>query len=142
MTIKTRFQLGEEFPHEGFVQAAINRHFSSLGFVAEEKGYPDLRCTHQVTKEQWHIEAKGETVDVGLDIRTGLGQLLQGMTNESIKYALAVPETDKFLKQLRRVPGWARQRLNLHWIIVRADGSMRIVSPDETALVEPVARLE
>ncbi len=131
MTINAQFKLGEEFPHEGFVQAAVNRHFSNLGFVSEEGGYADLRCTQPITKEQWHIEANGATTAVGLDFRTGLGQLLQGMTIDSIKYAIAVPETDKFLKQLRRVPGWARQRLNLHWIVVRDDGSIRIVTPKE-----------
>jgi hypothetical protein len=68
------FPLGVEFPREGFVQGAVERHFASCTRVTV--GHADFACTDDAGR-RWLIEAKGETTDVGLDFRTGLGQLLQ-----------------------------------------------------------------
>ncbi len=64
---------GSEFPHEHFVQKAIEAHFDHLGFTRDAKGHCDLVVFHPQTKDRWIIEAKGETSDTGLDFRTGLG---------------------------------------------------------------------
>src|SRR5436309_15921785 len=67
------YQLGDEFPREGFVQAALEQHFAACERV--EAGWADLACVDE-NGVRWVIEAKGETSDTGLDFRTGLGQLL------------------------------------------------------------------
>jgi hypothetical protein len=132
MTASTcNFPLGNEFPREGFVQHAVKCHFDALGFVSEVSGQVDYCCAQPTTHERWHIEAKGATSQIGLDFRTGLGQLIQGMSNEATKYAIAFPASDAFLKQARRIAPWVRMKLNLHWLIVHPDGAVRIVLPTQ-----------
>ncbi len=126
------FPLGIEFPNEGFVQASIEAHFSGLGFVPMKSGHADFACIHPDSGECWRIEAKGATKAVGLDFRTGLGQILQGMTDDSIKYAMAVPDTDQFLRQAALVGEWVRKRLGLHFLIINAHGNVRTVDPSST----------
>jgi hypothetical protein len=126
------YKLGDKFPYEGFVQTAIEKHFRNLGFVVEVDTHADLVCADSKTGERWVVEAKGVTSEVGLDFRTGLGQLLQRMTDSSVKYGMAVPEVDRFLNQCRLVGDWARKQLGLHWLVVSQDGVVRAVAPDET----------
>lgn len=125
------FKLGTEFPHEGFVQSAIEVHFSSLGFALDTNTLVDLSCAHSLTGERWVIEAKGVTSDVGLDFRTGLGQLVQRMSDASTKYGIAIPEEQRFLKQCGSVSTWVRQQLGLYWIVVSRDGTVRMIAPTE-----------
>src|SRR5262245_49209241 len=126
------YPLGIDYPREGFVQNAIISHFCHEGYVAEVCGRTDYSCTHPASKVHWHIEAKGETSQIGLDFRTGLGQLIQGISNVEFKYALAFPATDAFLRQAQRVAPWVRERLNLHWAIVQPDGTLRIIAPTDS----------
>ncbi len=130
----TSYKLGTEFPHEGFVQRAIDTHFQSLGFVMGSKGHVDLVCDHPTTRERWIIEAKGETSDVGLDFRTGLGQLIQAMDEDAAKYGMAIPDTPKFRFQLSKVPTRVRQVLGLHWVLVAESGAVQVLH--HTELVE------
>ena len=125
------FKRGIEFPNEGFVQKSIETHFFDSGFQPVDAGYTDLSCSHPETGEEWHIEAKGLTSSVGLDFRTGLGQLVQGMTDESVKYGLAVPNIPQYEIQCSRVRPWVRQRLGLHWILVNSDGNIRVIGPED-----------
>jgi len=118
--------LGDQFPREGFVQAAIERHFSACERF--EAGYADLACVDEAG-QRWVVEAKGETSDTGLDFRTGLGQLIQGMGDPEARYALAMPDTPKFAGQRQRVPEWVREALSLHWILVSEDGELTIADP-------------
>jgi len=127
----TGYHFPAEFPREAFVQKALERHFESLGFQLERHESVDLVCHSDELKEHWVIEAKGETSQVGLDFRTGLGQLFQHMSSPSILYGIAIPETPRFLLQCRCVSEWVRRAIHLHWLIVHSDGSIRIVSPDE-----------
>jgi hypothetical protein len=79
--------------------------------------------------QRWIIEAKGETTQVGLDFRTGLGQLLQNMGDERTRYGLAIPDTPRFAAQTARVSTWSRRALRLHWLVVSANGAVRIDGP-------------
>jgi hypothetical protein len=120
----TAFKRGLEFPHECFVQNAVETHFKTLGFQHIAAGYADFACEHPKAGVSWVIEAKGLTSAVGLDFRTGLGQLLQRMTIRDVHYGIAIPEIPQFLAQCRRVPQWVRESLNLHWVIVRDSGEV------------------
>jgi hypothetical protein len=131
MNNKKIFRRGTSFPNEGFVQAAIERHFADQGFSRLHEGNADLVCRHPTSGEEWLVEAKGETTSVGLDFRTGLGQLLQQMGAATRRYAVAVPETSEFIRQCRQVPNRVRVVLQIHWLIIDAGGSVRIVSPGE-----------
>jgi len=127
----TGYHYPSEFPREAFVQEAIEHHFKPPEFQRERHKSADLVCHSNRLKQRWIIEAKGETSDVGLDFRTGLGQLLHNMSNSDVLYGLAIPETSRFLQQCRSISKWVRQALNLHWLIVQPDGSVRIVNPGE-----------
>jgi hypothetical protein len=124
----TRFALGEDFPFEGFVQQAIERHFA--GCARLDVGHADFACTDGHGR-RWLIEAKGQTSSVGLDFRTGLGQLLQGAPGQDWTLALAMPDTPKFAHQRDRTPEWVRNAIGLHWLIVGADGAVVIQGPKE-----------
>jgi hypothetical protein len=127
----TGYRYSADFPREAFVQEAIERHFKPTEFQRERHETADLVCHSDRLKQRWIIEAKGETSDIGLDFRTGLGQLLRNMSNPDVLYGLAVPETPRFLQQCRSIDKWVRQALNLHWLIVQPDSSVRIVNPSE-----------
>ena len=116
------------FPREGFVQAALERHFATCERF--DAGMADFACV-DAQAERWVIEAKGETSDTGLDFRTGLGQLIQGMSDPRTRYALAMPDTPKFERQRKRVPEWVRAALGIHWILVEESGAVAVVSPLE-----------
>jgi hypothetical protein len=135
----TYFQRGADFPHEGFVQRAIESHFSRLGFVLECETLADLVCVHEHTAERWLIEAKGATSSIGLDFRTGLGQLIQRMTDPSTKYALAIPYDERFLAQCGLVTARVREAIGLYWLIVKPDGSVATIPPDQTVRVVGVS---
>ena len=77
------------------------------------------------------IEAKGATSAIGLDFRTGLGQLVQRASEPAVRYALAVPNIPKFLAQCSQVSAWVRESLGIHLLIVSEDGSIRVISPKE-----------
>ena len=125
----TDFPLGSDFPREGFVQRAIERHFASCARAVA--GHADFACTDERGR-RWLVEAKGETSDVGLDFRTGLGQLPQGASEPGWTPALAMPDTPKFERQRSRTPEWVRDALGLHWLVVGRDGHVAVVSPKET----------
>lgn len=75
----SKYQRGVEFPHEGFVQSAIETYFTSKKYTILEEDYSDLVCINEQDNDKWVIEAKGKTSAIGLDFRTGLGQLIQRM---------------------------------------------------------------
>ena len=129
MAITRSYKRGLEFPHEGFVQAAIESHFLTCGFDLATDSHVDLRCTHPATGETWHIEAKGVTTQVGLDFRTCLGQLLQGMTDDGAKYGIAIPDTPAYQAQVNKMSAAVLARLQLHWLFVSQDGSVRLAHP-------------
>jgi hypothetical protein len=124
----TGFPLGESFPREGFVQRAVERHFAACERVAV--GHADFACVDPKGRH-WLIEAKGETADVGLDFRTGFGQLLQAASEPTWTLGLAMPNTSKFAYQRGRTPEWVRSALNLHWLIVGPDLDIVIEPPKE-----------
>lgn len=123
------YKRGLDFPHEGFVQLSIEEHFRKAGFHLTVDGRIDLLCSHPATGESWHIEAKGKTTQVGLDFRTGLGQLLQSMHNQETKHGIAVPDIPVFQTQVAKVSEWIVSTLGIHWLFVSQDGSVRVVAP-------------
>ena len=125
------YRRGYEFPNEGFVQKAIEGEFRSRGFKETPKGHIDLCCQHPQTSERWIIEAKGKTSEVGLDFRTGIGQLVQRMDEPSTRFGIAVPDIDQFRYQLRQVRGWVREALGIHWILISKDGRVTIVTTEQ-----------
>lgn len=127
----TRYQRGIDFPHEGFVQNAIEDYFKDRGYSTLREGNADLVCICENNKSKWIIEAKGETTAVGLDFRTGLGQLVQRMNEQDANYAIAVPETAQFIKQCSVISKWVRVSINIHIIFVDIQGNIRIVYPNE-----------
>lgn len=122
---------GLDYPNEGFVQHALEQHFSTLGYIFKKEGNSDLVCVKNQDQDKWIIEAKGKTSDIGLDFRTGLGQLLQGMREHGVNYALAMPEIQQFTAQARKLAPWLREVLNLHLIFVNETGQLRFVSPED-----------
>ncbi|MFX0195365.1 MAG: hypothetical protein ACFFCW_04510 [Candidatus Hodarchaeota archaeon] len=132
MANRENYARGFAFPNEGFVQRAIEDKFAVLGFKAEDAGDADLISVDPKTGERWVVEAKGKTKASGLDFRTGLGQLVQRMTDQNSKYAVAFPDIPQFVKQCRQVKPWVRKLLNLHWLLVGEDGAVRIYGPDDT----------
>lgn len=126
-----KYQRGFDFPHEGFVQTEITDYFRDRGYTILEEGFTDLVCVCETRKCKWIIEAKGVTASTGLDFRTGLGQLIQGMEEEGVNYAIAVPEVEQFLKQCSRVTAWVRRALNLHFLLIDEHGRVRIVYPHD-----------
>ena len=119
------------FPNEAFVQRAIESHFASNGWEAFDAHPTDFACRRPATGECWHIEAKGKTTDVGLDFKTGLGQLLTRATNPDAKYGMAVPDTPDFHKVCKAVPSWVRFALSISWLFVSPEGAVRIVDPGQ-----------
>ena len=85
-TNSKRFHKNNEFPNEAFVQQAIEAYFTAEDFQIEQGGYSDLVCCNGEHGHRWIIEAKGQTSAVGLDFRTGLGQLLQAMQDPTALY--------------------------------------------------------
>jgi hypothetical protein len=86
-------------------------------------------CKDEADHTMWIIEAKGKTSAIGLDFRTGLGQIITRMDESQIKYAIAIPEIPQFVKLSSEISSWVRNALNLHWIFVAEDGSVRIHPP-------------
>lgn len=125
----SKYQRGVEFPHEGFVQSAIETYFTSKKYVILEEDYSDLVCINEQDNDKWVIEAKGKTSAIGLDFRTGLGQLIQRMDQQETNYALAIPEIKQFIKQASIIPKWVRKSLNIHLIFVDGKGNIKIISP-------------
>lgn len=113
------------------MQLAVEEHFRSEGFDLVADGRVDLICAHPTTGESWHIEAKGHTTQVGLDFRTGLGQLVQSMQHHETKHGIAVPDTPAFQSQVAKLSDWVVAALGIHWLFVAQDGTVRVVAPGE-----------
>lgn len=127
----TKFQRGLNFPHEGFIQIAIESYFKEHGYRIISEGYADLVCICDKTCRKWVVEAKGETTSIGLDFRTGLGQLVQKMNNPKTNYAIAVPKTTQFIKQCSQISKWVRISLNMHIILIDDQGNVQIIGPQD-----------
>ena len=111
------------------MQRAIEVHFQEAGYTLVTSGQVDLLCTHPVTGEAWHIEAKGQTTQPGLDFRTCLGQLVQRMDSETSTYGIAIPDIEAFRVQVAKLSSWVVAALGIHWLFVHQDGTVHIVGP-------------
>ncbi len=125
------FKLGYDFPSEGFVQLAIEKFFAKEGYQVVEFRYADYCCLNPANGQKWIVEAKGKTTAIGLDFRTGIGQIIQRMEDETANYAIAVPALTQFHNQMKNIPHRVRVLLNLHYLLVSEDGSVLVVKPQE-----------
>lgn len=126
-----KYYRGLNYPNEGFVQIAIEKYFKDHGYKIINERYADLTCFCKVTNKKWIIEAKGETSSIGLDFRTGLGQLIQGMDNPEVNYAMAVPKTRQFIEQCRKLSRWVRIALNINLLFIDKQGRITFIAPQE-----------
>jgi hypothetical protein len=115
---------------EDHVKQAVHDYLAARGWSVRvmwgrERGI-DIEA-HRGT-ERFVIEAKGEapTDQMGGNYFLGmLGELLQRMTDEGARYAIALPETRRYRGLVDRFPALARRRLGLAVFWVR-DGVVRL----------------
>jgi len=107
-----------DFPHEGFIQNTLESYFDKKGFIVESIPYTDYAGIHMETGEKWRIEAKGFTSNVGLDFRTGLGQLIQRMDDPNANYGIAIPNIPSYIRQVEQIRPWVRKKFELHVLVV------------------------
>jgi len=128
-----RFRNGVDFPNEGFVQLALDRHFANLGFTQHCGSRADIDLRNPGSGLRWVVEAKGGTrQNSGLDFKTGLGQLFFGMSDPGALYGIAVPDVPRFRAVCASLPERVRASLNIHWLLVDANGHVRVVPPGQT----------
>lgn len=129
---KTVYPRGNTYPHEEFVQIAIENYAESQGWRKITTGdHTDLVCEDPATGKHWRIEAKGETESRSTDFHTGLGQLIHRAECQDDNHALAVPDTPGLLRLCGELCPWLRERLNLHIMVVADDGHVRVYGPSE-----------
>lgn len=133
-SMTTTFRNGVEFPNEGFVQGALDKHFAALGFTVPGGSRADIDLLNPETGQHWVVEAKGDTKgNAGLDFKTGLGQLLLRMNEHEPEtmYGVALPDTPRFVVLCSKISKRVRLRLNLHCLLVDGDSTIRVISPSE-----------
>ena len=84
----------------------------------------------------WSIEVKGEDrggyTSAEMNFQMGLGQLMSRMKQYEVKYGLAFPLTEDFIRVLRKYrDSHAFEKLGIYIIPVKKDGSCRLVSPSD-----------
>jgi hypothetical protein len=123
-----KFPEKDDFPFEAFVQRMAERYFQKQGFqILKEIPFLDVHAKRG--GEEWKIECKGKTSQIGLDFNTGLGQIFKKMDDENTNYALAMPDIPSFRKQASQVPERVRKILKLHWIWVKENGEIEMDIP-------------
>jgi len=134
MANSSGFKRGDDFPNEGFIQKSIENYFSKLGYDKLNEKYVDYVALHPISKERWVIEAKGESKAIGTDFNTCIGQIIKRMDLRDAKYAIAIPETNQYLIQIKSIKPWVRNVLQLHWILVNSDGDVKIIAPNDEVI--------
>lgn len=92
------------------------------------------------------IEAKGEDrggyTSAEMNFQMGLGQLMSRMKHHGAEYGLAFPVTKDFLRVLSKYKGsLAFEKLGIHLIAVKDDGTCRMIPPDEVLkFLEEISR--
>ena len=117
------------FPHEAFVQEAIERFFNQSGYKIKTKEQIDLIADKD--DEHWVIEAKGLTSSVGTDFNTCIGQLVKSMSTNQNNYAIAIPKLEKYKYQCKLLPDYFRRLAKLHIILVDEEGNVSTIFPEE-----------
>ena len=125
-----------DFPHEGFIQNTLESYFDKKGFIVESIPYTDYAGIHMETGEKWRIEAKGFTSNVGLDFRTGLGQLIQRMDDPNANYGIAIPNIPSYIRQVEQIRPWVRKKFELHVLVVSEEGDVQHLLPENPLTME------
>lgn len=115
---------------EEFVQKTLELYFTDMGYeCTHEKQGIDLIATHS-EKGVWKIEAKGETTSPRVDFCTCVGQLIGRIDDPSYKYGIALPETQQYIRQVKYLTLYVRERLNIHILFVSENEDIRIIPPN------------
>lgn len=125
-----------EFPNEGFVQNTIESYFDKKVFIKESISYIDYAGVHMETREKWRVEAKGLTGNVGLDFRTGLGQLILRMDDPNANYGIAIPNIPSYLRQIEQIKPWVREKFQLHILLINENGVVDHLKPNNPLIRE------
>lgn len=131
-----QFKKDKMFPNEAFVQVALEKYFSKLGYEVKSDGQVDIEAYKG--NEKWIVEAKGLTSAVGLDFNTCIGQIVKSMDCETTNYAMAFPDHPKYELQCSKIPKIFRERNNLYFLIVDEMGSVKVVEPTENIEPQPL----
>jgi len=113
-----------DFPYETFVQHAVEQWLAGEGFELLRDPLVDVKASRG--NEIWHIEAKGKTSAIGLDFRTGIGQLVQRMTDQGHNHGIAIPDIPEFRKQTEAFAPWVLEKLQINWVWVSKNGSVSV----------------
>jgi hypothetical protein len=111
--------------NESDVVEAFCVHLAANGWeVQREVKTPTGPIDVVATKgtERLIAEAKGRTADIGLDMNTAYGQLLNRMTDADARYAVVVPESSQ--RAALRVPRRVRELLGIDVYLVTARGAV------------------
>jgi len=124
-----REKQSKPFPAEDAVVTAVHAWLAAKGCTFERRGYIDIVAREAETNRLWVIEAKGKTIQSGLDFRTGLGQILIAMHDDGALYAVAVPATPDYRRLCGCIDDYVRRALGLHWLLVNREGHVWLVEP-------------
>lgn len=98
----------------------------------------DLNCTHTILQQRWIVESKGSVKNAenrANKFQVGLTQLIYRMrspeqfSGQMVSYALALPGNQSFEHRCRRIPSWSCQQLQVHWLFVQDDRSVKLSCP-------------
>lgn len=116
---------------ESQVVEAFCAHLTADGWeIQREVNTPNGPIDVVATRggERLIAEAKGRTADVGLDMNTAYGQLLNRMTDSDARYAVVVPESSQ--RAALRVPRRVRELLGIDVYVVAASGAVARVAAE------------
>lgn len=76
---------------------------------------------------RWIIEVKGQKAE-DLDYQTGLGQILEQMSDSRTKYSIALPDMPKYRRLWGRLPELAKSRTQISALFVSERGTVEELS--------------
>jgi hypothetical protein len=133
------------YPDAEFLHDVALRYFVDIG-CDEEAGRADFVCFAPESGIRWVIEiAAAGSLDPDSAIRVALGNLLARMdAGPEANYVLVSADLPEYAPMRERVPGWAREVLNLTWFVVDRNGEINAIPPygpiDAERLREATAR--
>jgi len=134
---------------ESEVQAVLVAWFKLNGYDVTET-YPlergaKIDLVARSDKDEWRVEVKGDydrnSAQYLVNFDTGIGQLLKSVTSldARISYGIGLPisrtERRERLSYRLVLPKYARslafEALNIHLLLVRDDGSVQVIPPNQ-----------
>jgi hypothetical protein len=130
------------------VERVLERWFRGRGYSVQKdmtlEGGNEVDLVAKSAREEWFVEIKGDydasTAQYNVNFDTGMGQLLKGITrlDDHTRYAIGIPisraERGERLSYRLVLPKYSRslafQALSIHFLLVRDDESVEVVTPD------------